>query len=39
MGADAVFLERMGPELELLLPMLDERSRRLVLVHASRHPT
>jgi len=31
MGADAVFLGRMGPELELLLPMLDERSRRLVL--------
>jgi hypothetical protein len=31
MGADAGFLGRMGPELELLLPMLDERSRRLVL--------
>ena len=31
MGADAVFLGRLGPELELLLPMLDERSRRLVL--------
>jgi len=30
MGADVV-LERMGPELELLLPMLDERARRLVL--------
>ena len=28
---DDVLLERMGPELELLLPMLDERSRRLVL--------
>src|SRR3984957_16554102 len=36
MGADAVFLERMGPELELLLPMLDERSRRLVLGAAAR---
>jgi hypothetical protein len=31
MDADAVFLGRLGPELELLLPMLDERSRRLVL--------
>src|ERR1700722_9387848 len=31
MDADAGFLGRMGPELELLLPMLDERSRRLVL--------
>ncbi|MGH3394191.1 MAG: ISAzo13 family transposase, partial [Streptosporangiaceae bacterium] len=31
MGADAGVLERMGPELELLLPVLDERSRRLVL--------
>jgi Rhodopirellula transposase DDE domain len=31
MGADAGLLERLGPELELLLPMLDERSRRLVL--------
>ncbi len=31
MGADADFLGRMGPELELVLPMLDERSRRLVL--------
>ena len=31
MGADAGFLGRLGPELELLLPMLDERSRRLVL--------
>jgi Rhodopirellula transposase DDE domain len=31
MGADAVFLGYLGPELELLLPMLDERSRRLVL--------
>ena len=30
-GVDAELLERMGPELELLLPMLDERSRRLVL--------
>jgi Rhodopirellula transposase DDE domain len=31
MSADAGFLGRMGPELELVLPMLDERSRRLVL--------
>ena len=31
MGADAGLLGRIGPELELLLPMLDERSRRLVL--------
>jgi Rhodopirellula transposase DDE domain len=31
MGADAGFLGRMEPELGLLLPMLDERSRRLVL--------
>jgi hypothetical protein len=31
MSADAEFLGRVGPELQLLLPMLDERSRRLVL--------
>src|SRR6266567_481549 len=31
MGADTDFVGRMGPELELLLPQLDERSRRLVL--------
>jgi hypothetical protein len=31
MGEDAGFLGRTGPELQLLLPMLDERSRRLVL--------
>src|SRR3954467_8716646 len=31
MGADAELLRRMGPELELLLPELDERARRLVL--------
>ena len=31
MGADSGLLRQMGPELELLLPMLDERSRRLVL--------
>jgi Rhodopirellula transposase DDE domain len=31
MGADSGLLGRMGPELELLLPVLDERSRRLVL--------
>ena len=30
MGADTDFTGRMGPELELLLPGLDERSRRLV---------
>jgi hypothetical protein len=31
MSAGNAVLERMGPELELLLPMLDERARRLVL--------
>ena len=31
MGVDADLLRRMGPELELLLPVLDEKSRRLVL--------
>jgi hypothetical protein len=31
MGADADLLRRMGPELGLLLPVLDEKSRRLVL--------
>jgi hypothetical protein len=31
MGADTDLIGRMGPELELLLPRLDERSRRLVL--------
>ena len=31
MSADTGFLGRIGPELRLLLPMLDERSRRLVL--------
>ena len=31
MGADAGFLGRLGPELLRLLPMLDERSRRLAL--------
>jgi hypothetical protein len=31
MGAENAVLDRMGPELELLLPMLDERARRLVL--------
>src|SRR2546430_871148 len=31
MGADTDVIGRMGPELELLLPRLDERSRRLVL--------
>jgi hypothetical protein len=30
-SADADLLRRMGPELELLLPLLDEKSRRLVL--------
>ena len=36
MGADAEFLGRLGPELQLLLPRLDERSRRLVLGMAAR---
>ena len=36
MGADADFLGRMGPELQLVLPMLDERARRLVLGMAAR---
>ena len=31
MSADAEFLALMGPQLELLLPTLDERGRRLVL--------
>jgi hypothetical protein len=31
MSANAGFLERIGPELELLLPELDEKARRLVL--------
>src|SRR6266487_3857267 len=31
MGADAELVDLMGPQLELLLPQLDERSRRLVL--------
>src|SRR5579863_6132528 len=31
MSADAEFLKRIGPELELLLPELDEKGRRLVL--------
>jgi hypothetical protein len=31
MGADAEFLKRIGPELERLLPVLDERARRLTL--------
>src|SRR5579859_6946699 len=31
MSADAGFLGRIGPELELLLPELDEKSRRLTL--------
>jgi hypothetical protein len=31
MGAENAVLDGMGPELELLLPMLDERARRLVL--------
>jgi hypothetical protein len=36
MGANAELLKVMGPELELLLPRLDERSRRLVLGMAAR---
>jgi hypothetical protein len=31
MGADAEFLGRLGPSLGMVLPMLDERSRRLVM--------
>ena len=31
MGADAELVTLMGPQLEVLLPVLDERSRRLVL--------
>jgi Rhodopirellula transposase DDE domain len=31
MGVDAGFLGRMGPQLQVVLPMLDERARRLVL--------
>ena len=31
MGADAELLKVMGPELELLLPVLDEKARRLTL--------
>ena len=31
MGANAGLLKVMGPELELLLPVLDEKSRRLAL--------
>src|SRR5579859_4870154 len=31
MSADAEFLGRIGPELELLLPELDEKARRLTL--------
>jgi hypothetical protein len=31
MGADAELLERFGPELQLLLPELDEKARRLTL--------
>ena len=36
MGSDTDFLGRVGPELELVLPMLDERARRLVLGMAAR---
>jgi len=36
MGADEEFLERLGPELLMVLPRLDERSRRLVLGMAAR---
>ena len=31
MGADAELLKRIGPELQLLLPELDEKARRLTL--------
>jgi len=36
MDADAEFLKRLGPSLGAVLPMLDERSRRLVLGMAAR---
>ena len=36
MDADAEFLKRLGPELQTVLPMLDEQSRRLVLGMAAR---
>src|SRR5271169_3883973 len=36
MGTDEDFLGRLGPELRLVLPLLDERSRRLVLGMAAR---
>ena len=36
MGVSAGFLERIGPQLELVLPELDERARRLVLGAAAR---
>jgi hypothetical protein len=31
MGANAELLKLMGPELEVLLPVLDEKARRLAL--------
>jgi len=36
MGANAELVKLMGPELELLLPVLDERSRRLTLAAVAR---
>jgi hypothetical protein len=36
MGANAELVRLMGPELELLLPVLDERSRRLALAAVAR---
>jgi hypothetical protein len=36
MGADAQLVKVMGPQLELLLPVLDEKSRRLVLAAVAR---
>ena len=36
MDADAEFLGRLGPSMQMVLPMLDERSRRLVLGMAAR---
>jgi hypothetical protein len=36
MGADAELVKVMGPQLELLLPVLDEKSRRLVLAAVAR---
>ena len=36
MGANAELVKLMGPQLELVLPVLDEKSRRLVLAAVAR---